>query len=440
MLSCEVTKSKMAGASELFTSATGTRQFAANTSLTYTQEFVTGSTEATSGESEENLSPTNANLMNFYMWYAKYHGHLSIVVCVFGIVCNVFNIIVLTQPHMKTTTNWILTALAVSDLLTMASYIPFALQFYCLHGTQPSPGRNSEHWINFLLFHINFSVTTHTTSIWLGVLLAVFRYWSVRCSARGNIPKIGFHETKIGIAVVYVATVIVLVPNYMSVRVVTDIYEPTNETVYRLESIDTGSNFGYVVTKLNFWIHALVIKLVPCALMSIFGALLIGMMRMSQRRRKQLRQKSAGSSGAGQSLTGNGATGKRNSARTRDHTRTTAMLVAVIVLFLLTELPQGILALCSGLINNFFHAYYMPLGDVMDMAALLNNAINFTLYCSMSKQFRDTFLKLFCPRKLLSRKKKFAEVVSILCHDYKVTCVSEYCIRKKQNPTMVIIF
>ena len=35
-------------------------------------------------------------------------------------------------------------------------------------------------------------------------------------------------------------------------------------------------------------------------------------------------------------------------------------------------------------------------GDLMDIIALINNAINFILYCSMSKQFRDTFLGLFC--------------------------------------------
>ena len=31
----------------------------------------------------------------------------------------------------------------------------------------------------------------------------------------------------------------------------------------------------------------------------------------------------------------------------------------------------------------------------MDMLALLNSAINFILYCSMSRQFRNTFKSLF---------------------------------------------
>lgn len=34
----------------------------------------------------------------------------------------------------------------------------------------------------------------------------------------------------------------------------------------------------------------------------------------------------------------------------------------------------------------------------MDILALLNSAINFILYCSMSRQFRTTFTVLFRPK------------------------------------------
>lgn len=37
-------------------------------------------------------------------------------------------------------------------------------------------------------------------------------------------------------------------------------------------------------------------------------------------------------------------------------------------------------------------------GDFMDILALLNSAINFILYCSMSRQFRTTFTILFKPK------------------------------------------
>jgi hypothetical protein len=47
------------------------------------------------------------------------------------------NVMVLTRRTMRTPTNVLLTALAVADALTMLSYLPYAVYFYCL--TAPSP-------------------------------------------------------------------------------------------------------------------------------------------------------------------------------------------------------------------------------------------------------------------------------------------------------------
>lgn len=81
--------------------------------------------------------------------------------------------------------------------------------------------------------------------------------------------------------------------------------------------------------------------------------------------------------------------------------RTTRMLVAVLLLFLITEIPQGILGLLSGVLGDcFFRSCYHNFGEIMDILALLNGAINFILYCSMSRQFRTTFGQLFKPRIL----------------------------------------
>jgi hypothetical protein len=80
------------------------------------------------------------------------------------------------------------------------------------------------------------------------------------------------------------------------------------------------------------------------------------------------------------------------------------MLLAVVVLFLLTEFPQGVLNLLSGLLECFVSEVYNPLGDFMDILALINNGINFLLYCTMSKQFRDTFIEVFL-RSIHSRQR-----------------------------------
>ncbi|XP_069991820.1 G-protein coupled receptor dmsr-1-like [Penaeus vannamei] len=78
--------------------------------------------------------------------------------------------------------------------------------------------------------------------------------------------------------------------------------------------------------------------------------------------------------------------------------KTTRMLLTVLLLFLLTELPQGVLVLLSGIYGQtFFRKCYLHWGEVMDLLALMNAAVNFLLYYVMSHQFRVTYRSLFSP-------------------------------------------
>jgi len=79
-----------------------------------------------------------------------------------------------------TPTNHLLTALAIADLLTMLSYLPYAVYFYCITVPDPSYGHPAG-WVAYLLFNVYFTITTHTAAMWLTVALAVFRYVVVCC-------------------------------------------------------------------------------------------------------------------------------------------------------------------------------------------------------------------------------------------------------------------
>lgn len=76
------------------------------------------------------------------------------------------------------------------------------------------------------------------------------------------------------------------------------------------------------------------------------------------------------------------------------------LLVAVLLLFLFTEFPQGILGLLSGISSKcFFVMCYGQFGELMDLLALINAAIGFVLYGLMSKQFRTSFKMLFLKQR-----------------------------------------
>lgn len=360
-----------------------------------------------------------SRLQTFSQLYAGVHGYVSIVVCLLGVVSNTFIVVVLTRRQMVNPTSRILTALAVSDLLTMLSYVPFALHFYIVHRPAAihETQRNSVGWMRFFLVHVHLSVTAHTISIWLGVLLSVYRYSYVREPGDGTPASGGCQPNAVGFAIVviYVCSIMAMIPNYMSLKLIRIVdvndandagsvietsfdFSVTNATLrqasnsvscktpvyYDVVNVDHQGDdvSGAVITRLNFWIHAVLVKLLPCALMSIFGLLIVFAVQSTHRKGSLLRKSSTRTHTA--------------TIRRRESHRTTSMLIAVIVLFLLTELPQGVLALLSGILDGFFETYYTPLGDLMDIVALTNNGINFTLYCTMSNKFRRTFLSLFC--------------------------------------------
>lgn len=78
-------------------------------------------------------------------------------------------------------------------------------------------------------------------------------------------------------------------------------------------------------------------------------------------------------------------------------TRTTALLLTIVLCFLVIELPQGILVTCIHLIDQFEENVYQHLGDLLDFLTLLNESISFIIYTTMSYQFRQTFCHIFCP-------------------------------------------
>lgn len=145
--------------------------------------------------------------------------------------------------------------------------------------------------------------------------------------------------------------------------------------------------------KANFWVHAVLIKLLPCSILTVISVWLIRALYSANQHQKNLRNYSACPSAE--------KTVKRQNKADKRTDRTTKMLLAVLLLFLVTELPQGILGLMSGLLGwCFFKRCYDLFGELMDVLALLNGAINFVLYCSMSRQFRTTFRQMVLQPRL----------------------------------------
>jgi len=217
----------------------------------------------------------------------------------------------------------------------------------------------------------------------------------------------------VAIAAVFIATPIFCSPNYIKYHVVPlPAANSSNSTAAVVEPVaatavdeprpthywfDSTAFFPQSVTAVNFWLFGVFFKVVPCILLAVLSGLLVAAMRRAAAKRRRLR--SAGR--------------REESDRDGEHARTTAMLVAVVLCFVAAELPQGVLAFLSGVDSRVFDDVYVPLGDVFDVAVLTNSAVNFVLYCTMSRQFRQTFGQLFLGRAATAAGKPRSTATSL---------------------------
>ncbi|XP_068986909.1 G-protein coupled receptor dmsr-1-like isoform X2 [Bombus flavifrons] len=245
----------------------------------------------------------------------------------------------------------------------------------------------------------------HTISICLTLILAVWRYVAV-ARPQQNREWCSYKRTIFAISIAYIFCPVLCIPVYITTEVrqqveVLDsngmsiksrneslIGNTTNTTLYFVRLTEMAENHD-ILKELNFWIYSVVIKLLPCFVLTVVSLKLLQVLLEAKRRRRKLTNIQEQQLEKKKSC--------RRGDKERQTDRTTMMLLAVLLLFLLTELPQGILGLFSVLLGpGFFSTCYLMLGDVIDMLTLVNSAINFILYCTMSRQFRKTFNELFC--------------------------------------------
>ncbi|XP_047021675.1 G-protein coupled receptor dmsr-1-like [Helicoverpa zea] len=347
----------------------------------------------------------------FQRAYVRIHGYIALLICLLGSAANSVNIAVLSRKEMISSTNSILTGLAVADLLVMIDYIPLALHIYT--DICAELNRNSYAWAVYVYFHSIFSQTFHTISIWLTITLAVWRFIAIKFPQK-NRTLCNKKNTNIAIAVAYAVCPILCLPIYFAMKI-QEIPSSSknghenvtlNDTdIIKNATVSTEREYAIVMTDNNelltaiFWIYSVFIKLIPCVVLSILSVLLILKMKSSDRRRQKLLKKSAITTNEGEKARLNEDGGKRAGGGGGRTDRTTRMLVALLGLFLATELPQALFGLLTAIAPHLFQVCYYAFGEVMDLMALVGSAVNFVLYCSMSRQFRSTFTRL--ARKVL---------------------------------------
>lgn len=349
-------------------------------------------------EDTMNITYCGAGLQNFSDEYGNIHGYISLIVCQFGSIANIINIAVLSRREMRSPTNVILTGLAVADLLVMLDYIPYVCHIYLSPETRYDNNKFSFGWSAFVLFHSLFSQVCHTISICLTLILAIWRYIAVAYPHR-NRDWCKMENTMWALILAYVLCPIICIPLYMAVSVTgkeeildelgkrikdaNDTITSNKTTLYYVAFNNWALENNELHKKMNFWIYSVLIKLLPCVALTILSTRLIMALLETKKRRQNLMgapipmqtindEKNESSAGV---IKVNPKPRNKNTKlmdKERQTDRTTRMLLAVLLLFLITEFPQGILGLLSAVLGEpFFKQCYIPLGKQNNFVFIL---------------------------------------------------------------------
>ena len=308
---------------------------------------------------------------------------------------NISNFVVFGQKEMiRSPMNRILLAITVADFLLLVEYIPFCMHEYLWTYINHSE-RYSWSWAAFVWFHANFSIFINTINIFLNLCLAVWWFVVIRFHA-----EVYVHCTtsrcNLLIGLAYIVPIFLSIPNMISLAIKPRFNETNCEMTMAIEAMGKRLELeeteqyvighsclakanNYFLSKLNIWIYSFLLKVVPCIVLTVFTGFLIKELCKSKQRSVRFstwRQTD------------------RQNRLNKQQNRTTRILIVTIILFLTAEFPSGIMGVLWAILgNDFYHDCYHPLGELMDMMALINSAVSFIPYSLMSLHFRKTFAK-----------------------------------------------
>lgn len=124
-------------------------------------------------------------ILRFSAAYAPIHQPLTSTICMFGIVANLANVIVLTRPAFLGATNLLLSSFAFSQIGLLTSY-QFFIVYRAVSGGICSATLKTVEWLRFALTVVNLDLVFHQIAIAHVCLLAIVRYFVVQRSQVDN--------------------------------------------------------------------------------------------------------------------------------------------------------------------------------------------------------------------------------------------------------------
>lgn len=328
------------------------------------------------GMAKKNLSMENQR----YASLVFYVNNVVVpIICLFGIVGNILNLIVLTRKQLQRSMDRLeksvsvgLVALAASDMISCVLYMMTSL---VQEQTLYSPLENHLS-LYFKIYQEALVNVFLLCSTWLTVNMALGRYFAIchPLQARGFISLRG---TRIAVVCVFVGSVIATLPRFWHYHETTVSCNELLSNASRPAPPDCPCQFH---TKTNYGLYrnnrfvfgyglfcSVVSIFIPLVILTICNVCLIRALRRSYRMQSLYRANKPNDSGH----------------------RITPTLIALIVLFTILVAPADFVVF-ARLVDSLSYTAFKMATMATNLLLLTNFAINFVLYCVVNVQFRKT--------------------------------------------------
>ena len=337
-------------------------------------------------------SGTTQNIRNISDTTPKYVSEVSVkfnfyfnfltqtLVRIFGISTNILNFIILSHKRMQNPTNMLLVGLAVADIGNLIIGLPFNIwniensTFFQRKITFPW-----QVYIYYVLF--TFSYGFITAANWLTVSLSVYRYIAV-CHPYKASSWCTYGRTKSIIAVVFSLSFLIFIENFFNVK--PDYPVPGDPETYRfVPGPLLEPTYVNVVNAIQIGLSSYL----PWLCSFCFTIRIIYGLKKNRGNLSHLTK----------------ADVAKNKARDEQEQRITIMLISIVCLYLFCSIPTSVRYILRSLMG--MDAYYNTglvtevFDGVSNFCIALNSAANFINYSSTNRNFRETFMLVFCKKE-----------------------------------------
>ncbi|CAG2252830.1 putative G-protein coupled receptor B0563.6 [Mytilus galloprovincialis] len=293
------------------------------------------------------------------------YKYIGPIICAIGILCNIMNLLVLTQRQLKESPYTYLTGLALTDLGALTFSFIFMVGSY----------QRKEYFWKFYDAYIYLPLVNVCTnsSVWITVVLTIERFLFVRYPlwAKAMCDRA---SAKMKNALIISIMFVINIPHFLLLRV-----EPIANTTDQYTRVSTDFRHSEHYYRIR-WFYSIIIHFVPLIILSTANAYLVYAVMRARKEREILQIRN-----------------NKEATWYREQVRLTVTLISIVCLFIVCIIPSAFsnkriaYALFGGdqpLSHFAMSNFYLILQYVANVLVWCNLSLNFVFYCAINKKFR----------------------------------------------------